>query len=127
MQIALNKIAAWAEKWCVTINREKTTATLFTLSPKLQPGRLTLGDTPLKYEDKQTYLGVTFDRRMTWKQHIQNAETKARRKLNIMRKLAGTHWGANEKILKTIYQGSVRPHLEYGSSSWMTAAKTHTG
>ena len=125
MQIALNKIAAWAEKWCVTINREKTTATLFTLSPKLQPGRHTLGDTPLKYEDQQTYLGVTFDRRMTWKQHIQNAETKARRKLNIMRKLAGTHWGANEKILKTIYQGSVRPHLEYGSSSWMTAAKTH--
>ena len=42
-----------------------------------------------------------------------------------MRKLAGTKWGANEKILKSVYQGNVRPHLEYGSSSWMTAAKTH--
>jgi ribonuclease HI len=125
MQIALDKVATWADTWCVSINREKTTATLFTLSPKVQPGRLTLGGTPLRIEDQQTYLGVTFDKRMTWKQHVMKAEAKARRKLNIMRKLAGTQWGANEKILKTVYQGSVRPHLEYGSSSWMTAAKTH--
>ena len=125
MQLALEKVAGWAETWSVTINREKTTATLFTLSVKAHPGRLTLRNTPIKVEDQQTYLGVTFDKRMTWKPHIMNAEGKARRKLNIMRKLAGTHWGANEKILKSVYQGTVRPHLEYGSSSWMTAAKTH--
>jgi hypothetical protein len=46
----------------------KPTGTLFTLSPKIQPGRLTLDDTPLKIEEQQTYLGVTFDKRMTWKQ-----------------------------------------------------------
>ncbi|KAK7095492.1 hypothetical protein V1264_006890 [Littorina saxatilis] len=125
MQLALEKVVAWTDNWCVTINRDKTTATLFTLSAKVQPGRLTLGDTPLKFEDQQTYLGVTYDKRMTWQHHIMNAEAKARRKLNIMRKLAGSQWGANEKILKTVYQGTVRPHLEYGSSSWMTAAKTH--
>jgi hypothetical protein len=34
---------------------------------------------------------------MTWKQHITSAE--ARRKINIMRKFAGTKWGANEKNL----------------------------
>ena len=76
-------------------------------------------------EDQQTYLGVTFDKRMTWKQHIAQAEGKARRNLNIMRKLAGTQWGANKQILKSVYQGTVQPHLEYGSNSWMTAAKTH--
>ena len=51
-------------------------------------------------------------------------QSKARRKLNIMRKLAGTKWGANE-VLKKIYQQAIRPHLEYGSSSWKTAAKCH--
>jgi ribonuclease HI len=125
MQLALDKVSAWANDWCVSINREKTTATLFSLSTKAIAGRLTIGGTPLTFEDQQTYLGVTFDRRQTWKQHILTAEAKARRKLNIMRKLAGTQWGATEKILKTVYQGSVRPHLEYGSSSFMTAAKTH--
>ena len=125
MQQALDKLTAWTNTWCVTINKEKSSATLFALSPKTNAGNLSLEDTPLRYEDQQTYLGVTFDKRLTWKQHVQNAEAKARRKLNIMRKLAGTQWGANEKILKNVYQGSVRPHLEYGSSSWMTAAQSH--
>jgi ribonuclease HI/endonuclease/exonuclease/phosphatase family metal-dependent hydrolase len=125
MQLALNHLTSWANDWCITINKEKTSATLFTLSTKQKPGQLRIGDTYLQFEDQQTYLGVTFDKRLTWKQHIENAEATARRKLSIMRKLAGTQWGANEKILKTVYQGAVRPHLEYGSSAWMTATKTH--
>ena len=52
--------------------------------------------------------------------------TKGIRKLALLKKLAGTHWGANSKILKTVYTGAVRPTLEYGASAWATAAKTHT-
>ena len=125
IQTALDMVANWANEWCVSINREKTTATLFTLSPKTQHVKLTMGNSPITMEDQQTYLGVTFDKRLTWKQHIMSAEAKARRKLNIMRKLAGTNWGANEKVLKSVYEGNVRPHLEYGSSAWFTAAKSH--
>ena len=43
-----------------------------------------------------------------------------------MKKLAGTKWGANTKILTQVYTGSVRPQLEYASTSWSTAAKTNT-
>ena len=63
IQTALDIIVTWAKQWCVTINREKTTGTLFTLSPKTQSVKLTLDDTPLKMEDQQTYLGVTFDKK----------------------------------------------------------------
>jgi hypothetical protein len=63
---------------------------------------ITTLNTPLKIEEQQTYLGVTFDKRMTWKQHITSAEAKARRKMNIMRKFAGTKWGANEKIIMVV-------------------------
>ena len=44
----------------------------------------------------------------------------------IMKKLSGTKWGANSKILKQVYSGTVRPQLEYGATSWGTAAKTNT-
>ena len=66
----------------------------------------------LKEEDEATYLCVTFDKRLTWKPHTLRTERKARKKLAIMRKLAGTTWGANEQILKTVYEGSVRPVLD---------------
>ena len=123
MQMALDKISAWTEKWCLQINKEKSVASLFTLTQQ-KPQPLTLGDTPLIYEDEPTYLGVTYDKHLTWKAQIKNAEAKARKKLNIMRKLAGTNWGANEKILKQVYQGNIRHTLEYGSTSYMAAAPT---
>ena len=53
------------------------------------------------------------------------AEAKARRRLAILHKLAGTTWEASKKILKTVYQGTVRPHLEFGSTAWSTTAKTN--
>ena len=43
-----------------------------------------------------------------------------------MRKLSGTKWGANAKVLKQVYIGAVRPYLEYGANSFGTAAKTNT-
>ena len=122
MLLALDKVTAWATDWCVKINRdwcvkinqEKTTA-------KQKAGILKLSEVPLQLEEKQTYVGVTFDRQQTWKQ----AEAKARRKLAIMRKLSGTTSGASGNILKTVYQGDVRPHLEYGSTALASSAKSH--
>ena len=124
MQQALNKLSTWAEKWCVTINKEKSSTTLFTLSTQ-RADDVKLGDFTLKTDDQPTYLGVTFDKRLTWKHHIVKAETKARRKLAIMRKISGTTWGANERILKTVYSQGIRPHLEYGSAAWSSAANTN--
>ena len=64
-------------------------------------------------------------KKQTWKPHITAAETKAKRKLAFMRKLTGTRWGANEKTLRTVYEGSVLNQIEYGSTAWSSAAKTN--
>ncbi|KAK7103078.1 uncharacterized protein [Littorina saxatilis] len=42
-----------------------------------------------------------------------------------MRNLAGTNWGASEKTLKTLYEGTVRPQLEYGAPAWSSACKSN--
>ena len=52
-------------------------------------------------------------------------EARGRSCLSNVRKLSGTTWGADSKILKTVFTGSVRPVLEYASFSWCTAAKTN--
>ena len=59
-----DKVVTWAAQWRVAINRDTTTGTLFTLSPNIQPGILTLDDTPLKIQEQKTYLGVTFDKEL---------------------------------------------------------------
>ena len=42
-----------------------------------------------------------------------------------MKKLAGTKWGANMKILTQVYTATVRSHMEYASSAWSSSAKTN--
>jgi len=63
------------------------------------------------------------DKTLTWGPRIEKKGTK---KLNIMRKLVGTNWGADKNILKQVYTSTVRPHLEYASTAWTTAAKSNT-
>ena len=59
--MTIDKLAAWAEDWRVSINKEKSSTTLFTLSNKQQGGTIKIGNTCLKTENEPSYLGVTFD------------------------------------------------------------------
>ena len=128
LQGALDSISLWASKWFVQINQKKTEATCFTLSTNNEEDfTLLLNGEKIKKQDTPKYLGVKLDKRLTWNAQISEMANKSTRKLAIMKKLAGSKWGANKKVLKQVYTGAVRPHLEYASTSWVTAAKTNTG
>ena len=55
------------QDWCVKINKTKYFTTLFTLSTKSKPMKIMLDDTELQHTDSATYIGITFDKRQTWK------------------------------------------------------------
>ena len=77
IQQAIDQLTAWTEDWCTTLNKDKSSTTLFTLLPKKQASPIKIGT--------QTYLGVTFDKRLTWKPHTLRSEGKAHKKLATMR------------------------------------------
>ena len=85
---------------------------------------LRLNNQPVPQVETPPFLGVTLDTGLTWKPHLEAVEAKATRKLAIMKKLAGTTWGANSDILKQVYIGAVRPVVQYASTTWDTASKT---
>jgi ribonuclease HI len=117
IQTALTRLKIWCEDNKMTVNKSKTTFTTFTLAKKHHTVRLNYDEEPLKHEASPTYLGVTFDKTLTWNSQLDKAAEKGQKRLALMKKLAGTTWGANAKTLKTVYSGSVRPVLEYGTSS----------
>ena len=127
LQLALDTLNNWTKKWLVKINATKTTYTIFSLSPQKSQCRvkLSIDGHLLKHEPNPTYLGITFDQRLTWKQQTDKIETRAKSRLALMRKLSGSTWGADNKTQKKVYTGYVRPILEYGIGAWGTTAKTH--
>ena len=126
MQDALNNTSKWATDWCVTINSLKTVTTCFSLSNTTEKTKLTINNQQIPQEDTPTYLGIKLDKRLTWKPYIQEMEKRATKRLSLMKKLAGTKWGASSSILRQVYMGNVRPVMEYGSAAWATAAKSNT-
>lgn len=122
MQEVLDQIGTWTSDWGVELNQSKTVTTIFSLSTLPESVSLKIHGKKLKQESNPTYLGVKLDKRLTWSPHLRDVETKATRKIAIMKRLAGTTWGANSTILQRVYTGSIRPTLEYGSSAWAAAS-----
>ena len=112
-------------KWQLVINAKKTTYTLFSLSTRKQKVNLKIHGQSLPAEENPRYLGITFDQRLTWKPQVDKAECNSKLRLTLMKKLAGTSWGADATTLKRLYTGRVRPTLEYGITAWGTAAKSN--
>ena len=127
MQETINRVKAWAEKWYMKINSIKTQATVFSLSSLKEKVNLKLGVAPIPQVENPTFLGVTLDPRLTWKPHLETTAKKSIRKLGLLKKLAGTSWGADTKILKRVYTGAIRPVMEYATTSWATASTTNKG
>ena len=112
----MNKVEQWTNDWGLQISEVKTQAIVFFLSTSKEKIAIKLGDKTL-LQVENPFLGVKLDTRLPWKPHIEDMEKKGIKKLAVLKKLSGTHWGANSKILKIIYMGAVRPSLEYGASA----------
>ena len=69
-------------------------------------------------------LGLLFDEKLTWKQHIDQVKGKCK-KLNLLRCLSGRDWGATRSSLFRIYQAVMRATLDYGCIAYMSAAESH--
>jgi hypothetical protein len=67
----------------------------------------------LEVKNTHKILETTFDNRLTWKAHI--TEAKAAKRMNVLRSLAETNWGADQGMLLRIHEMFILSALEYGS------------
>lgn len=72
------------------------------------------------------YLGVTFDSRVTWKRHMDQAISKATRSLMISRRIAGKIQGCTSKIIRWIYTRIVKTVITYGAITWSERVKLNS-
>ena len=72
-----------------------------------------------------TYLGVTLDApTLTWRNHIDNICREGNQRINIMRALSGSSWGADRDLLINLYTTYIRPKILYGITAVASATKT---
>ena len=85
---------------------------------------LFLGDDVIEYVVKKKFLGLIWDPKLNFKEHIKYLKKKCQSSLNIIKVLAHTDWGASTKTLLKLYRSLVRSKLDYGCVVYRNACDT---
>ena len=60
------------------------------------------------------------------KKQLQKNQARAKILLALMKNLSCTEWGADQKVLKKVYVGTIRPVLDYRMAASSTAARSNS-
>lgn len=122
LQEDLRVIEIWCNKWGFQINVEKTNAIMITNKVSPPSCHLTINNKSIGFTKTVKFLGIWFDNKLSWKQHIQHLCEKAQKQLNVMRCLTGKTWGASQKALLMVYKGLILSTFDYGCVVYKDAA-----
>jgi hypothetical protein len=122
IQRGLDSMAAWCKCWNIKIkiNEDKTRAIYFTRRNRPPDSLLKLNGRNIPFVNSVKYLGVLFDKRMTWGLHIQMIEAKAFRTfIRIYSLFKSERLSANIKL--TLHKALIRS----ACLAWKFAAECH--
>src|SRR6187399_2947091 len=102
----LDKIYNWTVENNLSLNADKSTATLFTLDQSETDKKLnlTINNILIPTVQHPKILGLTFDPKLNFLQHQKNIIEKANNGLNMMKALTSTAWGKQKETLITTYK-----------------------
>jgi hypothetical protein len=70
---------------------------------------------------KPKYLGIIFDNKLTFRDHINYIAEKCTKLIFALAKSAKINWGLGHKALKRMYVGGILPLLLYSAPVWIRA------
>jgi hypothetical protein len=99
LQRGLSATETWCKRWNIKINEDKTQAIYFSHRIRPSEAHLALNGRNIPFVDHVKYLGVIFDKRITWRPDIEMIETKAVRTfITIYSLFNSEHLSANIKL-----------------------------
>ena len=121
LQLALNSLQSWSDHWGFRFSSAKTKAIIFVKPSTATKARyrahahiLTMKDQVIELVTHHRYLGLIFDRSLSWNKHITELASSMTCKVNILKALSGLSWGADRNTLLMLFRNMVRPKMTYG-------------
>jgi hypothetical protein len=109
----------------LNLSHSKSESVLFSRKSSQLAPPLFIDKNPITISKQFKYLGVIFDRGLTWKAHVGYIQKRCRMRINFMKSIAGTTWGSHPDNMLLLYKGLVRTVLEYGCFCFAEMAETH--
>ena len=119
-QGALFRLERWSEYWCLPLNPSKCKASFFSVDPhqaNLQPNLLLLGFR-LRFNPTPTFLGVTFDRTLSFSKLASLLKAKFFPRLQALRCISAFSWGASKELISLWCKAFLCSLLTYALPGW---------
>ena len=110
----------WSKYWCLPLNPSKCEASFFSVDPhqaNLQPSLLLLGSR-LHFNPTPIFLGVTFDRTLSFSKHVSSLKAKFFPRLKALRCISASSLCPSKESLSVLYKAFLWPLLTYASPGW---------
>lgn len=128
LQRVLDALHRWSLETGFRFSLDKTEWMVFHRTRRpLVPGyiQFTLDGKVLKEVDSKKFLGLTFDRALTFKNQVDNLRGRAIKALNIIQVISRANKDTDTKVLLRIYKALVRSKIDYGCQVYGTAPKSY--
>jgi len=124
----LETMKRYFDSWKLKPNPGKTEVACFHLNNRLSNYKLnvTFGGKQLQHNEHPRYLGVSLDRTLTFKNHLEKTAGKVKSRANLIQHLAGASWGANAQVLRISALSLVFSTAEYCAPVWLNSVHTKT-
>ncbi|GBO20397.1 putative RNA-directed DNA polymerase from transposon X-element [Araneus ventricosus] len=125
LQNAVNKLIAWCDNNGHTISAEKSRCVHFCRKRNMHlDPNIRIRNSPIPVVNEIRFLGVIFDRKLTFLPHVLHLRKKCEKSLNILKVLSKTSWGADRTSLLRIYQAVILSRIDFGCMVYGSARPT---
>ena len=126
LQQCLNKIQKWALENGLKFSKTKIQCMHFCQLRGLHSDPvLKLDGVEIPVVDQYKFLGVIFDKKLSFIPHINYLKAKCHKALQLLRVVAHTDWGADKSTLLKLYRSLVRSKLDYGCFIYGSTRKSY--
>jgi hypothetical protein len=119
----LAKIEKWAIENKMQFNEIKSKVMLITRQRKNANINVYLNNRRLEVVKQMKYLGIYFDSRFTFDNHIRYIAENSTKLIYMLGRSAKLQWALGHKTLKTIYEGALVPLATYEAPVWEEAVR----
>ena len=119
LQQAIDAIATFCHKWGLTINKSKTTYTVFCTAGKRDNYERTyklnlhVNNSPIPMEPYPVFLGIKLDPKLSYRAHLEHITSKIVDRIRIIRKIKSMNLKNQTALCITIFKSLIRSILDY--------------
>jgi len=119
------RMSHFCQHWRLKPSASKTISSVFHLQiPALPVNCQFIDGQRVRHECHPTYLGVTLDRMLSYREHLTKTAGKLKNRNNLLMKLVGSTWGSSVNTLRSSALALCYSAAEYCPPVWSCSAHT---